>query len=230
MEDEKESTSVPLSQSGVDGEDPEDPVKSPPNSPNSSTRKSYEGDAILIRRFNKNVGIGAESISIVPTTHNLFLIDIIRCHPPFARVPNSTNRTPEDTIWLNRNRFGRISLFESRDLHKKFSKTTFDSTIVLASTRRVKIIKNSRNPPPHALLRATFSSAREIYSLTHTPKCRTLKKTSGLHAPCAYISSASLPALATTSSATPAVPRHQLRQHPSIHVSSATSANATVEW
>lgn len=36
MAEEKESTSVPLSQSVTDAEDP---VKSPPNSPNSSTRK-----------------------------------------------------------------------------------------------------------------------------------------------------------------------------------------------
>ncbi|KAI8535945.1 hypothetical protein RHMOL_Rhmol10G0215200 [Rhododendron molle] len=37
MAEEKESTSVPLSQSVTDAEDP---VKSPPNSPNSSTRKA----------------------------------------------------------------------------------------------------------------------------------------------------------------------------------------------
>ncbi|KAF7129118.1 hypothetical protein RHSIM_Rhsim10G0144700 [Rhododendron simsii] len=37
MAEEKESTSVPLSQSVADAEDP---VKSPPNSPNSSTRKA----------------------------------------------------------------------------------------------------------------------------------------------------------------------------------------------
>uniref|UniRef100_A0A5B7BIU1 COV1-like protein n=1 Tax=Davidia involucrata TaxID=16924 RepID=A0A5B7BIU1_DAVIN len=40
MAEEKESTSVPLSQGRSGGEDPEDPVKSPPNSPNSSTRKA----------------------------------------------------------------------------------------------------------------------------------------------------------------------------------------------
>ncbi|XP_068661528.1 protein LIKE COV 2 [Aristolochia californica] len=39
MADEKESTSIPLSQVPP-GEDPEDPAKSPPNSPNSSTRKA----------------------------------------------------------------------------------------------------------------------------------------------------------------------------------------------
>ena len=38
MADEKDATSVPLSQS-VDEEDPENPVKSSPNSSNSSTRK-----------------------------------------------------------------------------------------------------------------------------------------------------------------------------------------------
>ncbi|XP_077248688.1 protein LIKE COV 2-like isoform X1 [Tasmannia lanceolata] len=38
MAEEKESTSIPLSQGG--GEDPEDPAKSPPNSPGSSTRKA----------------------------------------------------------------------------------------------------------------------------------------------------------------------------------------------
>ncbi|KAK7856547.1 protein like cov 2 [Quercus suber] len=40
MAEEKESTSVPLSQAANGGEDPEDPAKSPPSSPNSSTRKS----------------------------------------------------------------------------------------------------------------------------------------------------------------------------------------------
>ncbi|XAR73246.1 hypothetical protein NMG60_11007154 [Bertholletia excelsa] len=40
MAEEKESTSVPLSQSVSDCEDPEDPVKSPPSSPDSSTRKA----------------------------------------------------------------------------------------------------------------------------------------------------------------------------------------------
>ncbi|XP_010246268.1 PREDICTED: protein LIKE COV 2-like [Nelumbo nucifera] len=39
MAEEKESTSIPLSQ-GDGCEDPEDPAKSPPNSPNSSTRKA----------------------------------------------------------------------------------------------------------------------------------------------------------------------------------------------
>ena len=39
MAEEKESTSVPLSQAANGGEDPEDPAKSPPSSPNSSTRK-----------------------------------------------------------------------------------------------------------------------------------------------------------------------------------------------
>ncbi|KAG9444212.1 hypothetical protein H6P81_015552 [Aristolochia fimbriata] len=39
MADEKESTSIPLSQVPP-GEDPEDPDKSPPNSPSSSTRKA----------------------------------------------------------------------------------------------------------------------------------------------------------------------------------------------
>ncbi|KAM7523617.1 hypothetical protein LguiA_013519 [Lonicera macranthoides] len=38
MAEDKDSTSVPLSQS--EEEDPEDPVKSPPNSPDSSTRKA----------------------------------------------------------------------------------------------------------------------------------------------------------------------------------------------
>ncbi|KAG6604260.1 Protein LIKE COV 2, partial [Cucurbita argyrosperma subsp. sororia] len=40
MAEEKESTSVPLSQVDNGGQDPEDPVKSPPSSPNSSTRKA----------------------------------------------------------------------------------------------------------------------------------------------------------------------------------------------
>lgn len=46
MAEDKESTSIPLSQAGGNGganggcEDPEDPAKSPPNSPNSSTRKA----------------------------------------------------------------------------------------------------------------------------------------------------------------------------------------------
>ncbi|KAK7856544.1 protein like cov 2 [Quercus suber] len=40
MAEEKESTSVPLSQAANGGEDPEDPAKSPPSSPNSSTRKA----------------------------------------------------------------------------------------------------------------------------------------------------------------------------------------------
>ncbi|KAF8411608.1 hypothetical protein HHK36_004165 [Tetracentron sinense] len=39
MAEEKESTSIPLSQGGG-GEDPEDPAKSPPNSPSSTTRKA----------------------------------------------------------------------------------------------------------------------------------------------------------------------------------------------
>ncbi|OVA00237.1 hypothetical protein BVC80_1633g2 [Macleaya cordata] len=38
MAEEKESTSMPLSQRG-NPEDPEDPAKSPPTSPNSTTRK-----------------------------------------------------------------------------------------------------------------------------------------------------------------------------------------------
>ncbi|RVW55243.1 hypothetical protein CK203_067042 [Vitis vinifera] len=43
MAEEKESTSVPLSQTGGNGgEDPEDPEKTPPASPNSSTRKASE--------------------------------------------------------------------------------------------------------------------------------------------------------------------------------------------
>ena len=42
MAEEKESTSVPLSQTGGNGgEDPEDPEKTPPASPNSSTRKVW---------------------------------------------------------------------------------------------------------------------------------------------------------------------------------------------
>lgn len=41
MAEEKESTSVPLSQVDNGGQDPEDPVKSPPSSPNSSTRKVW---------------------------------------------------------------------------------------------------------------------------------------------------------------------------------------------
>ncbi|XP_022750998.1 protein LIKE COV 2-like [Durio zibethinus] len=40
MAEEKESTSIPLSQAENGGVDPEDPVKSPPSSPNSSTRKA----------------------------------------------------------------------------------------------------------------------------------------------------------------------------------------------
>jgi uncharacterized membrane protein len=41
MAEEKESTSIPLSQAGnVSCEDPEDPAKSPPTSPNSSTRRA----------------------------------------------------------------------------------------------------------------------------------------------------------------------------------------------
>lgn len=39
MPEEKDATSVPLSQGSREDEDPEDPVKSPPNSPNSSTRE-----------------------------------------------------------------------------------------------------------------------------------------------------------------------------------------------
>ncbi|CAI9777599.1 unnamed protein product [Fraxinus pennsylvanica] len=40
MPEEKDATSVPLSQGSREEEDPEDPVKSPPNSPNSSTHKA----------------------------------------------------------------------------------------------------------------------------------------------------------------------------------------------
>ncbi|KAL1337486.1 hypothetical protein AAHE18_10G142700 [Arachis hypogaea] len=41
MAEEKESTSIPLSQAdNASSEDPEDPAKSPPNSPNSSTRRA----------------------------------------------------------------------------------------------------------------------------------------------------------------------------------------------
>ncbi|KAL5555801.1 hypothetical protein UlMin_038037 [Ulmus minor] len=40
MAEEKESTSIPLSQAENGGEDPEDPAKAPPGSPNSSTRKA----------------------------------------------------------------------------------------------------------------------------------------------------------------------------------------------
>lgn len=39
MAEEKESTSIPLSQAENGAQDPEDPAKSPPPSPNSSTRK-----------------------------------------------------------------------------------------------------------------------------------------------------------------------------------------------
>ena len=39
MAEEKESTSIPLSQAENGGEDPEDPVKSPPTSSGSSTRQ-----------------------------------------------------------------------------------------------------------------------------------------------------------------------------------------------
>lgn len=40
MAEEKESTSIPLSQADTaSGDDPEDPAKSPPSSPNSSTRR-----------------------------------------------------------------------------------------------------------------------------------------------------------------------------------------------
>jgi len=40
MAEEKESTSIPLSQAdNVSCEDPEDPAKTPPTSPNSSTRR-----------------------------------------------------------------------------------------------------------------------------------------------------------------------------------------------
>lgn len=39
MAEEKESTSIPLSQAENGGPDPEDPAKSPPTPPNSSTRK-----------------------------------------------------------------------------------------------------------------------------------------------------------------------------------------------
>ena len=41
MAEEKESTSIPLSQAENGGIDPEDPAKSPPTSPNSSTRKVH---------------------------------------------------------------------------------------------------------------------------------------------------------------------------------------------
>ncbi|KAK0603032.1 hypothetical protein LWI29_000711 [Acer saccharum] len=40
MAEEKESTSIPLSQAENGGDDPEDPVKSPPTSSNSSTRQA----------------------------------------------------------------------------------------------------------------------------------------------------------------------------------------------
>ncbi|XP_073293453.1 protein LIKE COV 2-like [Primulina huaijiensis] len=40
MADEKDTTSVPLSQGDPERADPEDPVKSPPSSPDSSTRKA----------------------------------------------------------------------------------------------------------------------------------------------------------------------------------------------
>ncbi|KAK9010563.1 hypothetical protein V6N11_043445 [Hibiscus sabdariffa] len=40
MAEEKESTSIPLSQAENGGVDPEDPAKAPPSSPNSSTRKA----------------------------------------------------------------------------------------------------------------------------------------------------------------------------------------------
>ncbi|KAF5751820.1 hypothetical protein HS088_TW02G00839 [Tripterygium wilfordii] len=40
MAEEKESTSIPLSQADNVADDPEDPAKSPPSSPNSSTRKA----------------------------------------------------------------------------------------------------------------------------------------------------------------------------------------------
>ncbi|MBA0562722.1 hypothetical protein Golob_007745, partial [Gossypium lobatum] len=45
MAEEKESTSIPLSQAENVGVDPEDPAKSPPrpSSPNSSTRKFVDG-------------------------------------------------------------------------------------------------------------------------------------------------------------------------------------------
>ncbi|PNY14105.1 hypothetical protein L195_g010778 [Trifolium pratense] len=43
MAEEKESTSIPLSQAdNVSCEDPEDPAKSPPTSPNSSTRRDKD--------------------------------------------------------------------------------------------------------------------------------------------------------------------------------------------
>lgn len=59
MAEEKESTSIPLSQGGGGGgEDPEDPAKAPPNSPNSSTRKvgsplfsRYLSSAVVIIGF-----------------------------------------------------------------------------------------------------------------------------------------------------------------------------------
>ncbi|KAG8481515.1 hypothetical protein CXB51_026374 [Gossypium anomalum] len=41
MAEEKESTSIPLSQAENGSTDPEDPAKSPPSSPNSSTRKVF---------------------------------------------------------------------------------------------------------------------------------------------------------------------------------------------
>ncbi|MBA0779665.1 hypothetical protein Gotri_003893, partial [Gossypium trilobum] len=43
MAEEKESTSIPLSQAENGSTDPEDPAKSPPSSPNSSTRKFVDG-------------------------------------------------------------------------------------------------------------------------------------------------------------------------------------------
>lgn len=42
MAEEKESTSIPLSQGdNASRDDPEDPAKSPPSSPNSSTRRVH---------------------------------------------------------------------------------------------------------------------------------------------------------------------------------------------
>ncbi|KAA3479852.1 protein LIKE COV 2-like [Gossypium australe] len=53
MAEEKESTSIPLSQAENGSTDPEDPAKSPPSSPNSSTRKAC--CFVLQSWFSKNV-------------------------------------------------------------------------------------------------------------------------------------------------------------------------------
>lgn len=53
MAEEKESTSIPLSQAENGGEDPEDPVKSPPTSSASSTRQVHYFSFHLHRPFFK---------------------------------------------------------------------------------------------------------------------------------------------------------------------------------